>query len=92
VQKLQESLGVKVFERQGRKAVLTPTGQVLYRRAKALVDEAAPLELAAGRLGQGWEPELTLAVEIVFPTWLLLDCFAAFAQERPEIRIQLHET
>src|SRR5881396_1947131 len=92
IQKLEELLGVKVFEIRGRRAVLTPTGEVLYRRGKALVDEAARLEHAAGELARGWEPEIRLAVEIIFPTWLLLECLAKFAQERPETRIELIES
>jgi DNA-binding transcriptional LysR family regulator len=47
---------------------------------------------AAGTLAAGWEPELRLAVEIIFPTWLLLECFARFAEDRPETRIELYET
>ncbi len=47
VQKIEFLLGVKVFEIQGRKAILTPTGQMLYRRALALVEEANDLEQAA---------------------------------------------
>jgi DNA-binding transcriptional LysR family regulator len=92
VQKLESLLNVKVFEVVGRKAHLTPTGEVLYRRAKALLDEAGALEGAAGSLAAGWEPELRLAVEIIFPTWLLLQCFARFAEERPQTRIELYET
>ena len=92
VQKIESLLGVKVFEVIGRKAHLTPTGEVLYRRAKALLDEAGALESAAGSLAAGWEPELRLAVEIIFPTWLLLQCFARFAEERPQTRIELYET
>ncbi len=92
VQKLESLLDVKVFEVVGRKAHLTPTGEVLYRRAKALLDEAGALEGAAGSLAAGWEPELRLAVEIIFPTWLLLQGFARFAEERPQTRIELYET
>jgi DNA-binding transcriptional LysR family regulator len=92
VQKMEALLGVKVFEVVGRKAHLTPTGEVLYRRAKALLDEAGALEGAAGSLAAGWEPELRLAVEIIFPTWLLLQCFARFAEERPQMRIELYES
>src|SRR5689334_12262892 len=92
VQKLESLLGVKVFEVMGRKAHLTATGQVLYRRAKALLDEAGSLESAASTLAAGWEPELRLAVEIIFPTWLLLECFGRFAAERPQTRIELYET
>ena len=92
VQKIEELLAVKVFEIRGRRAVLTPTGELLYRRGKALVDEAARLEHAAGELAQGWEPEIRLAVEILFPTWLLLECLGRFGAERPETRIELIES
>jgi DNA-binding transcriptional LysR family regulator len=92
VQKMESLLGVKIFEVIGRKAHLTATGQVLYRRAKALLEEAGALESAAGSLAAGWEPELKLAVEIVFPTWLLLEAFGRFAKERPDTRIELYET
>jgi DNA-binding transcriptional LysR family regulator len=92
VQRIEELLGVKAFEVVGRKAHLTPTGEVLYRRAKALLEEAGALEGAAGSLAAGWESELRLAVEIVFPTWVLLECFARFAQERPQMRIELYES
>jgi len=92
VQKLERMLGVKVFEIQGRKAVLTAVGHVLYRRGKTLMEEAVRLERAAASLAAGWEPELRLAVDGVFPTWLLLECFARFADEHPETRIELIES
>ena len=40
VQKLERLLDVKAFEIRGRKAVLTPTGQMLYLRARTLLEEA----------------------------------------------------
>jgi DNA-binding transcriptional LysR family regulator len=92
IKKLESLLGVKVFELRGRKAVLTATGELLYRRGKVLIDVAARLEHAAGELGKGWEPEIRIAVDIIFPTWLLLECFAEFARERPETHIELYET
>src|SRR5262245_17205153 len=92
VQKLEHLLGVKVFEIEGRKAKLTAAGDVLYRRARGLIDDAAKLESAATDLGAGWEPQIGIAADNVFPTWLLLDCFALFAKERPETRIELYET
>lgn len=92
IQKLESLLGVKVFELRGRKAALTAAGEILYRRGKVLLEEAARLEGAAGDLSKGWEPEVRLAVEILFPTWLLLRCFDEFAKERPETRIELLES
>jgi DNA-binding transcriptional LysR family regulator len=92
VQKLERLLGVKVFEIMGRKAVLTSAGQVLYRRGKTLLEQATRLERAAASLSAGWEPELRLAVEVIFPAWLMLDCCARFAEEHPETRIELIES
>lgn len=92
IQRLEELLGFKVFEIRGRRAVLTATGELLYRRGRTLLDDAARLERAAGDFAQGWEPELRLAVEITFPTWLLLHCLDLFAGERPDTRIELLET
>ena len=92
VQKIETLLKVKLFAISGRKARLTGSGEVLYQRAKGLLEEAESLEGAGRHLAQGWESELRLAVEIIFPTWLLLRCFEVFAQQRPETRIELYET
>ena len=92
VQKIQELLGLKAFEIRGRKAVLTEAGQVLYRRARTLLEEAQMLERGAAAMAQDWQPEIRIAAEIIFPTWLLLECLAQFAGERPETRIEVFET
>ena len=92
VQKIQKLLDVTIFEIRGRKAVLTEAGQVLYRRAHTLLEEAATLERGAKAMAQDWQPEIRLAVEQIFPTWLLLECLEEFARERPETRIEVFET
>jgi DNA-binding transcriptional LysR family regulator len=92
VQKLQSVLGVQAFEIKGRKAVLTSAGDLLYRRARVLLDEAASLENAAKSASAGWEAELRIAAEIVFPAWLLLQCFDRLAAESPHTRIELIES
>lgn len=92
VQKIESLLGVKAFEIQGRKAILTPTGQFLYRRARMLLDESSTLERAAKRLSAGWEAEIRIAAEIIFPTWLLLDCLGTFGKESPHTRIEVIES
>lgn len=92
VQKIESLLGVRAFELVGRKAVLTPTGQLLYRRALALLIDAGELERAAQKLSAGWEAQIGLAVEILYPTWLLFDCLAAFGQESPHTRIEVIES
>lgn len=92
VQKIESLLDVKAFEIQGRKAILTPTGQMLYRRALALVSEASDLEKATRQLSAGWEAEIHLAAEILFPSKLLLTCLDRFSQDSPRTRVELIES
>jgi DNA-binding transcriptional LysR family regulator len=92
VQKIEAMLGVKAFEIQGRKAILTPTGQMLYRQALRLVNDAQDLERAAHRLSAGWEAVIHVAVEVLFPTECLLACLSTFGQESPHTRIELIES
>jgi len=92
VQKIEQALDIRLFEKQGRKAVLTAAGEVMYRRSKNLLERADSLERGAADLGADWEPELRLAVDIVFPTWVLLHSLQRFSEERPQTRVQLYET
>lgn len=92
VQKIAAQLDVVLFEKQGRKAVLTPAGEALYRRAKNLIERAQALEINAAELRADWQPELRIAVDIVFPTWVLLQSLAKFGKEYPRTQVQLYET
>ena len=92
VQKLESLLGVQAFSIEGRKSVLTPTGHLLYRRARVLLEEASGLETAARTVSAGWEAEIGIAVEVLFPNRLLLRCLDQFAAESPHTRIELIES
>lgn len=92
VQQLETQLSVKAFRIQGRRAVLTPTGELLYRRARYLVDEAIGLETAARQASAGWEAQISVSVDAIFPTWLLLDCLAGLNRESPHTRVEVTES
>ena len=92
VQRIEAQLNVKAFELVGRRAQLTEVGQLLYRRARVLVDEAAQLEKSARGLSAGWAPEIWLAAEVLFPTWLLFKCLARFGAEAPDTRVEVLES
>lgn len=92
VQQIEGLLNVKAFRIDGRKAVLTPTGELLYRRARYLLNEAGALEQASQRLSAGWEAEIGVAAEIIFPSWLLLECLEQLGIESPHTRVEVMET
>lgn len=92
VQKLESTLQVRAFEIEGRKARLTPTGEMLYRRARLLLEDADAIERSASKASAGWEAEISIAVEILFPNWLMFQCLDRFGKESPQTRIEWFET
>ena len=92
IQKLEEQLGVAVFVIQGRKAVLTEAGQGLYRRGRGLIDEAMRLEKSAKSVAAGWEPQLRIVSDALFPAEILMDCLQVLAEECPDTRLECIET
>jgi DNA-binding transcriptional LysR family regulator len=62
VGKLEDDLGVTLFDRSGHRAVLTPAGQELVREGRHLLQAASSLENRLRRVATGWETELRIAV------------------------------
>ena len=92
VHKLEELLGVQMLEPVGRQVRLTEAGEMLLRRARQLIESAAALEDVAGRLAEGLETEVVLAVDQVFPSDALARALDEFSEAHPYVRVQLHET
>ncbi len=91
VARLQQQLGIPLLRIQGRKAVLTPAGEVLLRRSRQLVDDAATLEAVAHHLDQGWEPEIQVVVDAAFPSSCLMAALKQFVPLSRGTRLQLNE-
>lgn len=91
VAKLQEQLGVQLLEIQGRKAQLTEAGEVLLRRSRQLLGDAAEIEQLARSLEQGWEAEVVLVVDAAYPTATLMEVLRQFAASCQTTRVQLNE-
>ncbi|MFC0269680.1 LysR family transcriptional regulator [Kushneria aurantia] len=89
---LQQQLPVPVLTTQGRRTVITPAGEALLRRASTIIEEALSLEQQARNLADGWEPEVRLVVEEIFPPALLSHVLANFAPASRDCRVQLVET
>lgn len=72
MQKLESDLDVGIFDRSGKRAVLTPIGVALLEQGRELLRQADGVERRIKRLGQGWEAQLTIAYDGVLPfDWLL---------------------
>ena len=74
VSKLEQDLGVQVFERLGPKVAITKAGSELLKEGRHLLKAASDLEHRVRRVASGWETELTIGMDSVFsPTSLIHD-------------------
>lgn len=92
VAKLQNQLGVELLEVRGRKAYLTAAGEVMLRRSRTLTQQVEDLELLAENIEQGWEPEIRIAVEMVYPKAFLYQALQKFYPLSRGSRIQIMDT
>jgi DNA-binding transcriptional LysR family regulator len=78
VAKLEQDLGVQLFERLGPKVALTAAGAELLREGRHLLRAAADLELRVRRVASGWETEFALGLDSLFAPDCLSEDIAAF--------------
>lgn len=89
VQKVEQDLGINLFDRSGHRAKLTPAGRLVLDQGRLILRDIDSLAHSAKQLADGWEPELTLCVDTLFATSSLFGLVQEFNQLHPDIRINL---
>ena len=80
---LEGQLGVKLFDRGARFPMLTDEGRALLASARAVAGDVDLFKARAKSLAGGLEPELSVAVDVVFPLAPFTAAVAAFQKEFP---------
>lgn len=89
VSKLEEDLGVQLFERFGPRVTLTEAGAELLKEGRYLLKAAADLESRVRRVSSGWETEFTIAVDSALSPVALAQDIAAFYEVADHTRLRI---
>lgn len=89
ISKLEDDLGVKIFDRQGPKVSLTPPGLELLKEGRYLLKAAGDLEQRVRRVASGWETELTIGMDTMFSPLVLADDIKAFYEVAGKTRLKI---
>ena len=81
VRKLEDSLGIALFDRSGRKIALTAEGGALISRAQSILLQVKELEDSAGDLKGLLRGELSIACPSMLATYFLPDLLSGFLAE-----------
>jgi len=91
IAELNARLAVPVFAHTGRRTAITADGEILLRRARRLLADAQSLEHAAEALGRSMEATLSIAVDHIVPTGLVVAALRRFADAAPDTRVEVQE-
>ena len=80
---LEGQLGVKLFDRSTRFPVLTDHGRALLAEARTVTGDLDLFRARAKSFAGGLEPELGVAVDVMFPVEALTATVAAFQKQFP---------
>lgn len=89
VRKLEEDLGVALFNRSGHRAELTEAGAELLREGRNLLNAASELQFRVKRIASGIETELTIAISDIFDISRLHTILHAFYAQNFGTRIKI---
>jgi len=89
VRKLEQDLGVSLFDRSGHRAILTPAGAELQHQGERLLTAARALEAQVLRVSTGWEQTLHIAVDNVIPLARLIPHLEAFYEVHTGTGVQV---
>jgi len=87
IQALEATLGVALFDRSTKSPTLTEAGKSLLEDARRLVDGADALRARAESIASDIEPELTLAVEAMFPNAVLMESLKVLTRAFPDLPV-----
>jgi DNA-binding transcriptional LysR family regulator len=87
---LEGQFGVKLFDRTRRRPVLTAEGQALLVHARTVAGDVDRLKALAKHLAGGLEPELSIAVDVMFPMATLTAAVKAFHGAFPLTPLRLY--
>ncbi len=85
VQTMEATLGIELFDRSTRTPVLTDAGLAVVKDARAILESAKAMRARAESMAEDVEPELTLAVDAIFPMPLLMMSLNALRGEFPKL-------
>lgn len=91
VGRLQEQLGVQLFEIHGRKAQLTEIGRVLLADVEPHLAGFQQLEQRARLMASGGASEVRLSVDSLFPDDRLFAALASFSRSFPHVKPKLRQ-
>jgi DNA-binding transcriptional LysR family regulator len=91
VNKLEDDLGIALFDRSKRRAELTAVGKMIIEQGRLILKATDELTHMAKQSANGWESELRICIDSILLFQPVYSLIAQFQQQYPWINIRVTE-
>ncbi len=89
IQSLEESLGVQLIDRSGKRVRLTEAGELVYKSSRKIISEVKSLESQIEEFQESPKGSLTIGASTIPGEYVLPKMFGAFKKKYPEAVLSL---
>jgi len=90
ISNLEETLGVALFDRTGRRPELTANGRSLLLDAQQVFAQVSQLRTRAASIAKGLEADVSVVVDAIVPAELLVAMCRGFQARFPTVSLRIH--
>src|SRR6195256_1244697 len=90
ISKLEDQIGVQLFDRSGRYPKLTPAGSAVLGDARSIITGVDLLKSRAKGMSAGLEPELSVVIDVFYPIDAITQVAKEFRQKYPVVALRIY--
>src|SRR3979411_934949 len=90
ISKLEEQIGVQLFDRAGRYPKLTAAGSAVLGDARSIIAGVDQLKAGAKGMSVGLEPELSVVIDVFYPIDAITQVATEFRQKYPGVALRIY--
>lgn len=89
IKKVEEQLGIKLFDRDKQRAQLTPAGKLVLEKGREILLRVQQLEEQAKQADSGWEKRLRIVVDTILPCEPFWPLIQTLQEQQPWLEVQV---
>src|SRR5712671_6332154 len=90
ISKLEEQIGLQLFDRAGRYPKLTAAGSAVLGDARSIIAGVDLLKARAKGMSAGLEPELSVVIDVFYPIDAITQVAKEFRQNYPGVALRIY--
>ncbi len=89
IKNIEKEFSIEIFDRSTYKPKLSEAGELIYSKAKNIINMHQELEDMARYINAGVEPKISVVFSVIFPTYVLQNTLKCFRERFPQTQLEI---